>query len=154
METFHSTKCSQYSWNVLQSKKHGSFKNCLLKGSLRNEKWFIYSIAVKPTLEPLFLRVEKGYLDDYNVLHTKKHGSFKNCLLIGSLRNQKCFFNDISGGKTSTFATFFMSVLIQHIVAPCFEAWLLVWAGLSWFLAGHVLVLSWSWAGDSCLGPD
>ncbi len=27
------------------------------------------------------------------------------------------------------------------------------WTGLSWSSAGHVLVLSWPWAGASCLGP-
>ncbi len=34
--------------NVLHTKKNGSFKHCWLKGSLRNQNWFFYGIAVKP----------------------------------------------------------------------------------------------------------
>ncbi len=55
METFHWTKCSLKSvFRLLlhTKKKNGSFKNCLLEGSLRNQNVFFYGIAAKP---PIFM---------------------------------------------------------------------------------------------------
>ncbi len=33
-------------YSVLQTNKSGSFKNCSLKGSLENQKWFFYGIKI------------------------------------------------------------------------------------------------------------